>query len=96
MASVSVGGAAFSVRAYAGDAKTLLAFNLSKTATKNLAGFTVQVQPQGHPAYFLYNSLQFRTPSDHAQDTNEPAYPRSTHRCTNSAGCTCRARRTRA
>ena len=36
----------FSVTAYAGDAKTLLAFNLDKSSTKNLAGFTIQCAPE--------------------------------------------------
>jgi phospholipase D-like protein len=74
MASLLVGDDAFSVRAYRGDAKTLLAFNLEPAATVDLAGFTVQVQPQGHAAYYLYNTLQFETPSDHAQDADEPPY----------------------
>ena len=33
----------FSVRAYQGDARTLLAFNLTKAKSKNLAGFTIQI-----------------------------------------------------
>ena len=74
MASVIGGDPRFSVRAYRGDAKTLLAFNLEKAATKDLAGFTVQVQPQGQKAYHLYNSLQFEHPSDHVQDPHEPPY----------------------
>ncbi|MDB5123536.1 MAG: hypothetical protein JWP94_1665 [Mucilaginibacter sp.] len=48
----------FSVKAWQGDAKTLLAFNFtdSKKAT-NLAGFSIQVQPHGKPAYYLFNNL---------------------------------------
>src|ERR1051326_640349 len=63
----------FSLRAYQGDAKTLLAFNLTnrKSATK-LAGFTIQCQPKGGQAYFLHNTLQFKTPGAHTQDTSEP------------------------
>ncbi len=58
----------FSVKAYQGDAKTLLAFNLPKAKSKNLAGFTIQVSPQGKQPFFLENELQFKDPSKHAQD----------------------------
>ncbi|HTA88702.1 MAG TPA: phospholipase D-like domain-containing protein [Polyangiaceae bacterium] len=61
------------LKAYCGDAKTLLAFDLPKSAIKNLAGFTVQVTPAGSASYYLLNSLQFQTPGDHAQDAKEPA-----------------------
>jgi hypothetical protein len=71
---VTGGDATFSVRAYRGDAKTMLAFNLDQTATKDLAGFTVQVQALGHAPYYLYNRLQFETPSDHAQDSHDPPF----------------------
>ncbi len=60
------------VTAYRGDAKTLLAFNLTKAATKNLAGFTIRVQPDGRASYYLYNQLQFKSPEQHAQDPSEP------------------------
>ena len=72
MSSVSANKGTFSVKAYRGDAKTLLAFNLDKASAKNLAGFTIQCQPDGQPAYYIQNSLQFATPSDHAQDPKEP------------------------
>jgi hypothetical protein len=62
-----------SLKAYRGDAKTLLAFDLPKSAIKSLAGFTVQVTPAGLPSYYLLNELQFKTPSAHAQDATEPA-----------------------
>lgn len=62
----------FSVTAYMGDAKTLLAFNLDKASTKNLAGFTIACAPDGQPPYFLHNQLQFETPADHTQDPKEP------------------------
>jgi hypothetical protein len=73
MPSVTQKKGAFSVKAYRGDAKTLLAFNLDKNSTKNLAGFTIQCQPKGQPAYYIQNELQFQTPGDHAQDAKEPA-----------------------
>ena len=45
MVDVTRKNGSFSVRAYRGDAKTLLAFNLAKAGTKNLAGFTIQCEP---------------------------------------------------
>src|SRR5258706_3240344 len=60
------------VRAYIGDAKTLLAFNLTKRRAKNLAGFTIESRPQGLPTYYLYNTLRFETPGIHAQVATEP------------------------
>jgi phosphatidylserine/phosphatidylglycerophosphate/cardiolipin synthase-like enzyme len=62
----------FSVRAWQGDAKTLLAFNLGKADAKNLAGFTIQCQPSNGAAYYLLNNLQFEKPGDHAQLASEP------------------------
>jgi phosphatidylserine/phosphatidylglycerophosphate/cardiolipin synthase-like enzyme len=58
----------FSVKAYQGDAKTLLAFNLPKAKTRNLAGFTIQVKPGAQDPYFLHNYLRYEDPSKHAQD----------------------------
>jgi phosphatidylserine/phosphatidylglycerophosphate/cardiolipin synthase-like enzyme len=64
----------FAVIAYRGDAKTLLAFNLTdKKSSKNLAGFTIQCQPKGQAPYYIQNQLRFETPGDHAQDPKEPA-----------------------
>lgn len=63
----------FSVKAYQGDAKTLLAFNLPKAKTKNLAGFTVEIQPaDADQGFYLQNRLQFEDPSKHAQDAKLP------------------------
>jgi len=62
----------FSVKAYQGDAKTLLAFNLPKTKARNLAGFTVQVRPDGQESFYLQNQLQFKDLSKHAQDAKLP------------------------
>jgi hypothetical protein len=73
MASTTKKNGAFSVRAYVGDAKTLLAFNLDKKGTVNLAGFTIQVQAGTLTPYYLLNALQFKNPSDHAQDPTLPA-----------------------
>jgi PLD-like domain len=68
-------GATTSLRvvAYRGDAKTLLAFDLSEADATNLAGFTIQVRPPGVTPYYLLNSLRFKTPGDHAQVAVEPA-----------------------
>ncbi|MGC7403165.1 phospholipase D-like domain-containing protein [Pandoraea pneumonica] len=61
--------------AYQGDAKTLLAFNITAPQDRErLAGFTIQVKPDGRAAYFLWNKLQFAHPAQHAQDAAEPAY----------------------
>ena len=62
-----------SVRAYIGDAKTLLAFNLKKRDARRLAGFTIQVQAGTLKPYYILNNLQFEKPADHAQDPTLPA-----------------------
>ncbi len=72
MAFITKSKDSFSVKAYRGDAKTLLAFNLDKKSTKNLAGFTLECEPDGQPAYYILNELQFKNPGDHAQDAAEP------------------------
>src|ERR1700730_10863727 len=63
----------FTFKAYAGDARTLLAFNLTKAKTKDLAGFTIQIQPGTEQPYFLFNTLRFEKPENHAQVASEPA-----------------------
>jgi phosphatidylserine/phosphatidylglycerophosphate/cardiolipin synthase-like enzyme len=73
VASVLAKRGKFSVRAYQGDAKILLAFDLDRAGARNLAGFTIQVAPDGHAPYYLLNDLQFKVPADHAQDPTEPA-----------------------
>jgi len=74
MSSTTARKGTFSVTAYRGDAKTLLAFNLSdKKSVKDLAGFTIQCQPKGRDAFFIQNQLRFEAPGDHAQDPTEPA-----------------------
>lgn len=73
MASKSKSNNSFTLTAYQGDAKTLLAFNLaSRKSATNLAGFTIQCQPPGVAPYFLFNTLQFKTPGQHAQIATEP------------------------
>jgi hypothetical protein len=74
MAVVTRSKGSFTVSAYIGDAKTLLAFDLPKAQTENLAGFTIRCEPEGIAPYYLFNQLQFETPSQHTQDAKEPAY----------------------
>ncbi|HTP72126.1 MAG TPA: hypothetical protein VML58_07895, partial [Burkholderiaceae bacterium] len=58
-----------------GDAKTLLAFDISQQADRGrLAGFTIEVRPDGRPSYFLWNKLQFERPEVHARVAAEPAF----------------------
>ncbi|MGA9059176.1 MAG: phospholipase D-like domain-containing protein [Terriglobia bacterium] len=74
MAVVTATKGSFTVKAYVGDNKTLLAFNfVSQASAKNLAGFTIACQPPGQPSYYLFNDLQFQTPSNHAQVSTAPA-----------------------
>jgi hypothetical protein len=63
---------ALNVTVYAGDAKTLLAFNLTKRQARRLAGFTIEVRPQDKAPYYLFNSLRFERPEKHAQDPQQP------------------------
>lgn len=63
----------FTVTAYQGDAKTLLAFDLPKAQAANLAGFSILVQPHGKPAYYLLNKLLLPDDPKHAVVAGEPA-----------------------
>ncbi len=65
---------AFGVVAYAGDRKTLLAFNLADDKRSGLCGFTIACKPENGTSYYLYNSLQFEKPASHAQVQGEPPY----------------------
>src|ERR1700733_5428786 len=67
----------FKITAYPGDFKTLLAFDLAKADTVNLAGFTIQVAPQDGKAqpYYLVNSLRF--PSTRLAPLTPPNTPTS-------------------
>lgn len=60
-----------SLVAYRGDAKTLLAFDLTEEQARNLAGFTIKVSPPGVAPYYLYNTLRFEDPAAHAQLASE-------------------------
>lgn len=59
------------VKLHQGDAKTLIACDLPKSATRNLAGFTIQCEPDGKPPYYIFNELQFQDLAEHAQDPKE-------------------------
>ncbi|MDL2403102.1 phospholipase D-like domain-containing protein [Rhizobium mayense] len=75
MPKVTNENADLSVSAYAGDAKVMLAFDLkTPQSRRKLAGFTIEVTPQGHPSYYLYNNLSFEIPANHAQIATEPVY----------------------
>lgn len=77
MAFVTGSKNSFTIKAYIGDNKTLLAFNFASQAdAANLAGFTIYCQPPGQTPYYLFNELQFQDPSKHAQISTEP--PNST------------------
>ena len=60
-----------SVAAYRGDAKTLLAFDLTGQQATDLAGFTIQARPPGVAPYYLYNTLRFQDPAAHTQVASE-------------------------
>jgi hypothetical protein len=65
----------FSVKAYPGDAKTLLAFDIPQDQTKDLAGFTIAYTPHGGQTYVLVNDLQFPKAGAAAQAGATPASP---------------------
>jgi PLD-like domain len=72
MAFVPGSNNSFTVKAYIGDNKTLLAFNFTDPArAKNLAGFTIHCEPPGQTSFFLLNTLQFQDPSKHIQVATE-------------------------
>jgi hypothetical protein len=73
MSFVNASKNSFSVNAYIGDKKTLLAFNFqSVEKARNLAGFTIFCQPPGQVAgYFLQNDLRFEDPGKHRQVAGE-------------------------
>jgi phosphatidylserine/phosphatidylglycerophosphate/cardiolipin synthase-like enzyme len=50
-----------SVKAYAGDAMALLAFDLDKKLLPDFAGFSVRVQYGTNKGYFIFNRLTFDT-----------------------------------
>lgn len=73
MTVVSATSNQFTLKAYSGDNKTLLAFDFTnETLAKNLAGFTIACKLPGmEPAFYLFNFLAFEKPQDHAQVSGE-------------------------
>jgi hypothetical protein len=61
----------FTLKAYQGDTRTLLAFNMPEAQIKNLAGFTIQAKPDGKTPYYLFNTLRFENSANHAQVAGE-------------------------
>ena len=47
------------VRAYKGDAMTLLAFDLDESKTENFTGFTIRIKPGTRAPYFMTNLLTY-------------------------------------
>ncbi|HUN81149.1 MAG TPA: phospholipase D-like domain-containing protein [Phycisphaerae bacterium] len=77
MAFQTAANKTFSVKAWIGDYKTLLAFNFSDPArAANLAGFSIECKPPTGSSYYLWNTLRFQDPSKHAQISTE--LPQST------------------
>ena len=70
---VTNGANGFTVKAYQGDAKTLLAFDLSQELTPALAGFTLAYSPGAGTEYYVYNDLQLQHASTQVQVGTEPA-----------------------
>ncbi len=48
-----------SVKAYKGDAMTLLAFDLAENKTDNFTGFSIRVTVPGHKPYYLFNRFAY-------------------------------------
>lgn len=60
LSTVKKGGVALvSVRAYKGDAMTLLAMSLDQSIIENFTGFTIKVTPPGRPSHFLFNRFAY-------------------------------------
>lgn len=68
MSMVRAKGDLIAVNAYRGDAKTLLAFDLTNdSARTGLAGFTIEVHPPGVDPYYVGNNLRLAASPAHAQ-----------------------------
>jgi phosphatidylserine/phosphatidylglycerophosphate/cardiolipin synthase-like enzyme len=67
--------ALIAVNAFPGDAKTLLAFDVTTdSARQRLAGFTVEVRPPGTDPYYVDNNLRLAPSPAHAQDTGHSPF----------------------
>ncbi|HME74108.1 MAG TPA: phospholipase D-like domain-containing protein [Mycobacterium sp.] len=63
------------VNAFRGDAKTLLAFDLSTPAARDqLAGFTIEVRPPSATSYYVENNLRLGPSQGHAQVAGESPF----------------------
>ncbi|MDH6242646.1 phospholipase D-like domain-containing protein [Mycobacterium sp. OTB74] len=63
------------VNAFRGDAKTLLAFDMTTDAARTgLAGFTIEVQPPGVAPYFVDNNLRLAPDPKHAQVADQTPF----------------------
>ena len=62
----------FTVKAYQGDAKTQLAFNLSKSGCRQLAGFTIECKPGNKASFYLFNELSLANVANSVQVKSQP------------------------
>src|SRR5664279_2255441 len=66
-------GKTLTLKAYVGDAKTLLAMNIPKKKdAAGLAGFTIAYRAGGAGPFYLHNTLRFEHPERHTQDASQP------------------------
>ncbi len=71
---VAKSGTVMTLKAYIGDAKTLLAMNIPKKKDiDHLAGFTIGYVANGQGPFYLHNTLRFEKPENHAQVSSQPA-----------------------
>ena len=54
------------------DAARVYEFSQQSRGDQSGRFYHLQYQPKGHPSYYVYNTLQFKTPGDHAQDATQP------------------------
>ena len=63
----------FKVRAYKGDAMTMLCFDLAEAKAKNCVGFSIQCVTPANKSFFLYNRLAFDKPLTRSADAEKLA-----------------------
>jgi phosphatidylserine/phosphatidylglycerophosphate/cardiolipin synthase-like enzyme len=63
----------FKVRAYKGDAMTMLCFDLEEAKGKNCVGFSIQCVTPANKSFFLYNRLAFDKPLTRNADAEKLA-----------------------
>lgn len=75
MTTLRATNALIAVNAFRGDAKTLLAFDLTTdTARTGLAGFTIEVRPPGAASYYVDNNLRLQAAPQHAQVADQSPF----------------------